>query len=362
MKKSVLTFCLLLLMIFNTNINAQNELINDVSKGRLSYNLYQARPVSINDESIYFNIIYKPVLERNSTEFSPKIFRYDLKTSDVESIFALDTNETVLNLISHEGKTLLLSYDGASIIIRTRSKKGIIKKEILSGSNSKPYTFTTGGKIYICYEDSSNKESIVTKFTILDLDANQSTVKTCKLIGNNKAYNGEYLSVIGGSEGSIYLSVISMKNGNFKGKNVISKIYEYDDKKNDLVETKAEYNFLVNALCGDTKYIIIDEYNEENPNSQTLNFFNIEEKKNINLSEKTNKKRIKNILKTENKFIIEADKGVYELNLTQSTLKPIYDEELNILLYHGNKIYLYDYDSNYEQFTLRLIKWKENMF
>ena len=71
--------------------------------------------------------------------------------------------------------------------------------------------------------------------------------------------------------------------------------------------------------------------------------------------------RIKNILKTENKFIIEADKGIYELNLTQSVLKTIYDEESDSLLYHSNKIYLYYYDSNYEQFTLRLIKWKGNM-
>ena len=361
MKKIALFLCLLL-MIFNININAQNELITETTKGRLSYNLYQARPVSITDDSIYFYIIYKPIFKTNPYAFSPKIFKYDLKTSDVESIFALDTNETVLNLISHEGKTLLLSYDGASIIIRTRSKKGIIKKEILTRSNSKPYTFNTEKKIYICYEDSSNKEGIVTKFTILDIDANQSTFKTCKLIGNDKTYNGEYLSVVGGSEGSIYVSIISMKNGNFKGKNVISKIYDYDDKKNELVKTEAEYKFLVNAICGDSKYIIIDEYNEEDPNSQTLNFFNIKENKNINLAEKTNKKRIENILKTENKFIIEADIGIYELDLTQSVLKTIYDKELNILLYHGNKIYLYDYDSNYEQFTLRLIKWKENMF
>lgn len=361
MKKIALFLCLLL-MIFNININAQNELITETTKGRLSYNLYQARPVSINDDSIFFYIIYKPVLKRDSNPFSPKIFKYDLKTSDVESIFTLDTNETVLNLISDEGKTLLLSYNGANIIIRTRSKKGVIKKEILSRSNSKPYTFATEGKIYICYEESSNKESIVTKFTILDIDANQSIVKTCELIGSDEAYNGEYLSVVGGSEGAIYVSIISMKNGNFKGKNVISKIYEYDDKKNDLVETKAEYNFLVNAICGDSKYIIIDEYNEEDPNSQTLNFFNIEENKNINLAEKTNKMRIKNIIKTENKFIIEADKVICELDLTQSVLKTIYDEELDSLLYHGNKIYLYNYDSNYEQYTLRLIKWKENMF
>lgn len=361
MKKIALFLCLLL-MIFNININAQKELITETTKGRLSYNLYQARPVSINDDSIFFYIIYKPVLKRDSNPFSPKIFKYDLKTSDVESIFTLDTNETVLNLISDEGKTLLLSYNGANIIIRTRSKKGVIKKEILSRSNSKPYTFATEGKIYICYEESSNKESIVTKFTILDIDANQSIVKTCELIGSDEAYNGEYLSVVGGSEGAIYVSIISMKNGNFKGKNVISKIYEYDDKKNDLVETKAEYNFLVNAICGDSKYIIIDEYNEEDPNSQTLNFFNIEENKNINLAEKTNKMRIKNIIKTENKFIIEADKVICELDLTQSVLKTIYDEELDSLLYHGNKIYLYNYDSNYEQYTLRLIKWKENMF
>ena len=66
--------------------------------------------------------------------------------------------------------------------------------------------------------------------------------------------------------------------------------------------------------------------------------------------------RIKNILKTENKFIIEADKGIYELNLTQSVLKTIYHEELDSLLYQSNKTYLYNYDSNYEQFTLRLIK------
>lgn len=355
MKKIALFLCLLL-MIFNININAQNELITETTKGRLSYNLYQARPVSINDDSIFFYIIYKPVLKRDSNPFSPKIFKYDLKTSDVESIFTLDTNETVLNLISDEGKTLLLSYNGANIIIRTRYKKGVIKKEILSRSNSKPYTFATEGKIYICYEESSNKESIVTKFTILDIDANQSIVKTCELIGSDEAYNGEYLSVVGGSEGAIYVSIISMKNGNFKGKNVISKIYEYDDKKNDLVETKAEYNFLVNAICGDSKYIIIDEYNEEDPNSQTLNFFNIEENKNINLAEKTNKMRIKNIIKTENKFIIEADKVICELDLTQSVLKTIYDEELDSLLYHGNKIYLYNYDSNYEQYTLRLIK------
>lgn len=348
-------------MIFNISINAQSEIINDATKRRLSYNLYQARPVSINDESIFFYIIYNPVLKRDSNPFSPKIFKYDLKTSDVESIFTLDTNETVLNLISDEGNTLLLSYNGANIIIRTRSKKGIIKKEILSRSNSKPYTFNTEKKIYICYEDSSNKAGIVTKFTILDIDANQSTFKTCKLIGNDKIYNGEYLSVVGGSEGSIYVSIISMKNGNFKGKNVISKIYEYDDKKNELVKTEAEYKFLVNAICGDSKYIIIDEYNEEDPNSQTLNFFNIKENKNINLAEKTNKMRIKNILKTENKFIIEADIGIYELDLTQSVLKTIYDEEIDSLLYHGNKTYLYYYDSNYEQFTLRLIKWKGNM-
>ncbi len=225
MKKIALFLCLLL-MIFNISINAQSEIINDAPKRRLSYNLYQARPVSINDDSIFFYIIYKPVLKRDSNPFSPKIFKYDLKTSDVESIFTLDTNETVLNLISDEGKTLLLSYNGANIIIRTRSKKGVIKKEILSRSNSKPYTFATEGKIYICYEESSNKESIVTKFTILDIDANQSIVKTCELIGSDEAYNGEYLSVVGGSDGAIYVSIISMKNGNFKGKNVISKIYE----------------------------------------------------------------------------------------------------------------------------------------
>ena len=361
MKKIALFLCLLL-MIFNISINAQSEIINDAPKRRLSYNLYQARPVSINDDSIFFYIMYKPVLKRDSNPFSPKIFKYDLKTSDVESIFTLDTNETVLNLISDEGKTLLLSYNGANIIIRTRSKKGVIKKEILSRSNSKPYTFATEGKIYICYEESSNKESIVTKFTILDIDANQSIVKTCELIGSDEAYNGEYLSVVGGSDGAIYVSIISMKNGNFKGKNVISKIYEYEDKRNELVKTEAEYKFLVNAICGDSKYIIIDEYNEEDPNSQTLNIFYIKENKNINLAEKTNKMRIKNILKTENKFIIEADKGIYELNLTQSVLKIIYDEELDSLLYHRNKTYLYNYDSNYEQFTLRLIKWKENMF
>lgn len=360
MKKIALFLCLLL-MIFNININAQNELITETTKGRLSYNLYQARPVSITDESIYFYIIYKPIFKTNPYAFSPKIFKYDLKTSGVESIFALDRNETVLNLISDERKTLLLSYDGASIIIRTRSKKGIIKKEILSRSNSKPYTFTTEKKICICYEDSNNKEGIVTKFTILDIDANQSIVKTCELIGSDEAYNGEYLSVVGGSDGAIYVSIISMKNGNFKGKNVISKIYEYDDKRNELVKTEAEYNFLVNAICGDSKYIIIDEYNEEDPNSQTLNIFYIKENKNINLAEKTNKMRIKNILKTENKFIIEADKDIYELNLTQSVLKIIYDEELDSLLYHSNKIYLYYYDSNYEQFILRLIKWKGNM-
>ncbi len=359
--KKIALILFLSLMIFNININAQNESIAETTKGRLSYNLYQARPVSITDESIYFYIIYKPVLKRNSTEFSPKIFKYDLKSSDVQSIFALDRNETVLNLISEEGKTLLLSYDGASIIIRTRSKKGIIKKEILSRSNSKPYTFNTEKKICICYEDSNNKENIVTKFTILDIDANQSIVKTCELIGSDEAYNGEYLSVVGGSDGAIYVSIISMKNGNFKGKNVISKIYEYDDKRNELVKTEAEYKFLVNAICGDSKYIIIDEYNEEDPSSQTLNIFCIKENKNINLAEKTNKMRIKNILKTENKFIIEADKGIYELNLTQSVLKTIYDEELDSLLYHRNKIYLYNYDSNYEQFILRLIKWKGNM-
>lgn len=359
--KKIALILFLSLMIFNININAQNELIAETTKGRLSYNLYQARPVSITDDSIYFYIIYKPIFKTNSYAFSPKIFKYDLKTSDVESIFALDRNETVLNLISDEGKTLLLSYDGASIIIRTRSKKGFIKKEMLSRSNSKPYTFTNEGKIYICYEDSNNKENIVTKFTILDIDANQSIVKTCELTGNDKTYNGEYLSVVGGSDGAIYVSIISMKNGNFKGKNVISEIYEYDDKKKELVKTEAEYNFLVNAICGDSKYIIIDEYNEEDPNSQTLNIFYIKENKNINLAEKTNKMRIKNILKTENKFIIEADKGIYELNLTRSVLKTIYDEELDSLLYHSNKIYLYYYDSNYEQFTLRLIKWKGNM-
>lgn len=361
MKKIALFLCLLL-MIFNININAQNELITETTKGRLSYNLYQARPVSITDDSIYFYIIYKPIFKTNPYAFSPKIFKYDLKTSSVESIFALDRNETVLNLISDERKTLLLSYDGASIIIRTRSKKGIIKKEILSRSNSKPYTFTSERNIYICYEDSSNKESIVTKFTILDLDANQSIVKTCELIGGDEAYNGEYLSVVGGNDDTVFVSIINMKNGNFKGKNVTSKIYKYDDKKNNLVETEANYKFLIKAIGGDSKYIIIDEYNEENPNSRTLNFFNIEEKKNINLTEKTNKMRIKNILKTENKFIIEADKGIYELDLTQSVLKTIYDEELDSLLYNRNKIYLYYYDSNYEQFILRLIKWKGNMF
>lgn len=360
MKKIALFLCLLL-MIFNININAQSKLKAETTKGRLSYNLYQARPVSITDDSIYFYIIYKPIFKTNPYAFSPKIFKYDLKTSGVESIFALDRNETVLNLISDERKTLLLSYDGASIIIRTRSKKGIIKKEILARSNSKPYTFNTEKKICICYEDSNNKENIVTKFTILDIDANQSIVKTCELIGSDEAYNGEYLSVVGGSDGAIYVSIISMKNGNFKGKNVISKIYEYDDKRNELVKTEAEYKFLANAICGDSKYIIIDEYNEEDPSSQTLNIFCIKENKNINLAEKTNKMRIKNILKTENKFIIEADKGIYELNLTQSVLKTIYDEELDSLLYHRNKIYLYNYDSNYEQFILRLIKWKGNM-
>ena len=361
MKKIALFLCLLL-MIFNININAQNELITETTEGRLSYNLYQARPVSISDDSIYFYIIYKPIFKTNPYAFSPKIFKYDLKTSSVESIFALDRNETVLNLISDERKTLLLSYDGASIIIRTRSKKGITKKEILSRSNSKPYTFTSERNIYICYEDSSNKESIVTKFTILDLDANQSIVKTCELIGGDEAYNGEYLSVVGGNDDTVFVSIINMKNGNFKGKNVTSKIYKYDDKNNNLVETEANYKFLIKAIGGDSKYIIIDEYNEENPNSRTLNFFNIEEKKNINLTEKTNKMRIKNILKTENKFIIEADKGIYELDLTQSVLKTIYDEELDSLLYNRNKIYLYYYDSNYEQFILRLIKWKGNMF
>lgn len=329
--------------------------------GVLYRNVYLAKPLSIADDIVFFEIFYDNIIsekEKYNNIITPKIFMYNLKTKEDEEIFNLRHGERALEIISEDNQISLLTYDRTrNISLYTRFKNGLITKKFVGKSNINPYTVKLKNKIYVCYEDSYEKDFIGTKFVCIDISGDIRIIGESRLEEKSELYTGEYLSAIGGNENLIFVSKINMKDGNFDGKNVISNIYCYDIMTNKFCDTGLKYNFLVKSISGNYDYIVVDKYDKDNPNEMTMNIYNRKDRVNTVVPQNTNTLGINNIYGNGNKFIIDAYKGIYSLN-TEKKILEVVDETQDcdrVVLNQSQNIFIYKYFPTKLFFEIRSI-------
>lgn len=353
MRKRFLSFVLVILFAFGLINLVHAKSMNGV----LNTRVYDAQPIASTDDSVYFEIFYYNLLlgsNKSDSYLAPRIVKYDLGNKTDSEILKLKDGERVLEFISSEDKEVILTYDAGKIVaLYIRDNNKIVKMKKLFKSSIRPYTFTKDDQIYLAYEEIDKTREIVTKLISIDTKGHINLIKECKMSEDNQLYSGDYISVLGGSDESLFACIITLDDGNFEGLNTTSTLYELTNK-NKLETTGVKYDFLLQSITGNDNYLIANEYNKEDPYAITLNVFDRNKKKNFKIENQINKYSIKEMFVIDDKLLVRSDK-IYLYNLNNRSFDVLdteYFTEKKILK-NGNLYFLNPVNSIFEIRSMR---------